>query len=727
MNNVDTIHENKKYASAIMPTGSGKSFVAITELLKHQNEDMIYLAPNNEILNQIRDYVIKYIHGNKGTLGKSKDEILKEVFPNLRLETYQALLSKKSQTLIEKEYRYIILDELHRTGAEKWNVKLNQLLNNQKEDTKVLGVTATPTRDSDNQNMSNNIALELGYTEEEVLNNEHIAIDMELTDAIELGLVVNPKVVSCEYNLEQSGKMQNLLDSINKIKDEKIRNQELKKYEELRRKVKSAKGVGEIMQENTKIGGKYMVFLPQNEKGEESVNGIETVEKYKKYILDLYKNTNKKIKFTSMLGAYSDKKNEKELEDFQNGAEDEITFMLVINKANEGLHVDKIDGLVWFRALDENSRTLYLQQLGRVIYGEDPNNPTKEEDRPVVIDFPNNTLNVKIDKDNEKQKSISDLEQLKQISEWIVINNGLLPQINSNNREERIYADKLQKLQEKYIKYVENFKELQNLKEQNELGNEEDYYIEIIKIIEEGRNIGLWEIEFEDKQEENSKKDENNSLIKLLEVSPVMRDFYEFNTKIGNRDLTQEILEFIEKTGGMPKNRKNPEDRAEKDERNLYGRYNRSELKKMVDNYKNGEEIPGKYKEAVVIIAPYVYVKENRDLTQEILKFIEKTGGMPKYRHNPEDQAEIDEKNLYQRYNRSELKKMVYNYKNGEKIPEEYKEAVERIAPYVKEKKGKLTGKKIADGVFGVPTDACDKAGNWLNGKIQQKENVKNG
>ena len=68
--------------------------------------------------------------------------------------------------------------------------------------------------------------------------------------------------------------------------------------------------------------------------------------------------------------------------------------MLVMNKANEGLHLDKLDGMIWLRPMDENSKILYLQQLGRVIYAEDPDNPTKDDDRPVVIDLVNNTLKV---------------------------------------------------------------------------------------------------------------------------------------------------------------------------------------------------------------------------------------------------------------------------------------------------------------------------------------------
>ena len=68
----DEILENNRFASLILPTGGGKSFVGIEQLMKHQNEKIIYFAPQNEILEQMKDYIIKYIHGPKNTLGKSK-------------------------------------------------------------------------------------------------------------------------------------------------------------------------------------------------------------------------------------------------------------------------------------------------------------------------------------------------------------------------------------------------------------------------------------------------------------------------------------------------------------------------------------------------------------------------------------------------------------------------------------------------------------------------------
>ena len=69
---VDEILQDNRFASVILPTGGGKSFVALSQLIEHQNEEMLYLAPQNEILEQMKDYIIKYIHGPVNTIRKKQ-------------------------------------------------------------------------------------------------------------------------------------------------------------------------------------------------------------------------------------------------------------------------------------------------------------------------------------------------------------------------------------------------------------------------------------------------------------------------------------------------------------------------------------------------------------------------------------------------------------------------------------------------------------------------------
>ena len=132
--------------------------------------------------------------------------------------------------------------------------------------------------------MSDEIAKKLGYTDEEIRAEKHIATKIELKEAIQLGMVVNPKVVSCEYNLLTDGSMKNLAEQINEIEDENERKKKLEQYDRLRKNLEKAKGIPEILQENLKEGGKYIVFIPVggNEEGKDSIDKVKEWEKANK-------------------------------------------------------------------------------------------------------------------------------------------------------------------------------------------------------------------------------------------------------------------------------------------------------------------------------------------------------------------------------------------------------------------------------------------------------------
>ena len=199
---------------------------------EHPNEKMLYLAPQEEILNQIKNYIVKYIHGKKGTVGKTVDEIIAEVFPNITFETYSGLLAKRGKEVIKEQYGMIVLDELHRTGAKEWEGRVDELLENQSDNVKVLGITATPIRDVDGRDMANEVAKKLGYADKEIKQRKHLASNMTLENAIRMGYVVNPKLVYCKYDLISSGKMDELRAKIDDIEDESKRAEELQKYNE---------------------------------------------------------------------------------------------------------------------------------------------------------------------------------------------------------------------------------------------------------------------------------------------------------------------------------------------------------------------------------------------------------------------------------------------------------------------------------------------------------------
>ena len=557
VNKADEIYKEKRYASIILPTGGGKTYVALTEMLQYgktaeeiaieenqielgkiayktNNKKMLYLAPSNEILEQTKDRIIENIRGKVGITGKSKDEIITEVFPNLEFATYQSLITKAGKETLKKQYDFMIFDELHRTGAEKWEKSLDKLIENQPEETKVLGITATPTRDVDDRNMSDEIAKKLGYTDEEIRAEKHIAAKIELKEAIQLGMVVNPKVVSCEYNLLTDGSMENLAEQINEIEDENERKKKLEQYDKLRKNLESAEGIPEILKQNVKKGGKYIVFIPVggNEEGKDSKDKIK---EYEEKIRGYLKNSGIEPEYYSMLGVYSDKENERQLEGFESKNSDKTKFMIVMNKANEGLHVKGVDGIIWFRALDENSRILYLQQLGRTITSIDPNNPVKDEDRPVVIDLANNTKRVDIDKEIKNNNRKNDLELLTIVVDWVKSHGDNLPQVTSTNNQEKRYAATLYRIQQKYIEY------------RNGIDNEgitEDERNNIENIIAKGEEIELW-----DRELEKITKEESDKILEVdsFEVKGNLHDFVELENEVKGLPKVNTIDIFIEK------------------------------------------------------------------------------------------------------------------------------------------------------------------------------------
>ena len=402
-----------------------------------------------------------------------------------------------------------------------------------------------------------------GYTEEEVKNGEHIAMKMDLIEAIRLGIVVNPKIVSCEYNITHGDTLEKLLERINQIEDEDKRNELLQKYENLRRNISDAQGIPELLTQNIqKKNGRYIVFIPVSDNGEDledeygNKSGKKTQEdKIKEAEMQLrewlkgvdetkYDDKGNIIdgpEIYSMLGQYSQKRNAKELNGFETSDSEHMKIMIVMNKLNEGVHVKGIDGIIWTRALDENSKILLLQQLGRAIYGIDPERPVKDEDRPVVIDLPNNMLNVDLEKTINTYSQRDDLNLLNEMVEWVQAHNGYIPDINSKSSEESRRAITLKRIQRKYEKYLQNPEEEYSYLDEEEIE-------EIQKILKTGSKIDLWEIEFPDKIRKDGKKIDENELENInFFIEGTLKDLYDLQEDINDEEEKGVVERFIRK------------------------------------------------------------------------------------------------------------------------------------------------------------------------------------
>ena len=740
-NNVNEIFENNKFAQVILPTGAGKSFVALAQMQKyaeeHQNEKMLYLAPQDEIINQIKNYIVKYVHGKQETLGKTEDEIIAERFPNITFETYSGLLAKRGKEIVKDQYGMIVLDELHRTGAKEWEGKIDALFENQGENVKVLGITATPTRDVDGRDMAEENARKLGYTDEQIKQRKHLASNMTLENAIRMGYVVNPKIVYCKYDLISSGKMDELKEKIDEIEDENLRLEELEKYnalsanlnheidaeigEEARKQLEDDarknldNGIGKekILKENIKKGGKYIVFIPVTDQGDiedENGNRIGTktgedkIKAYQDYLNKVFTGTDITPQLHSLLGSYSKEKNKKEIETFETDNSETTKFIVVMNKANEGLHIDGVDGIIWFRALDKNSRILYLQQLGRAIYALDEDNPLPEDKRPIVIDLANNSLTVKTEKEFEKSEPIDDLESLTIVTEWIEEHNGILPNRNSTNKQELHYYAVLRRIQNKYNKYLDGFENFEDLTEEN--------ISRIRNIIDKATEIDLWDLELPPLP-----KNKRNIEMNSFEISGILSDYVRLTNDIEGieeKTVYERVVEYLETHNGqlMPsyfreggKNLAREEmTREQLKELHLYDSWRKSEERLVLEEYagKTIEEVPEEYREKIARLREFgLGLEEKRKKTpyEETIEFLETHNGklmqkcfsengkvLTRSEMTKEQQYEV---NLQNRWYKSKERKILDEYKSKpiEEVPKEYREKIAKLRELIRVEK----------------------------------------
>ena len=546
----ERLMDEHQFASVVMPTGSGKSFVAIATMLKNPEQNMLYLAPNEEILNQVKHYLVKYVIGE--TSSKSIDDTIKEKFPNLKFQKYPDLVSMQQDEIIDAKYDYVILDELHRSGASEWKKKVEKLITNQRDNPnfKMLGITATEERDVDHQDMAEYWARYFNYSEEEIAKDKHIAYYMSLEEAVSYGYVLNPRKVECDYYLaseEGKGLFHELEEKMKEVEatngsDKKVK-QLAAKLEQLRKNIQNAKGMGDIICENVQFGKRYIVFCPvtsnkqqiEDEDGntiDSRITGAKAIEaqiaKMRKYFQDYFDiskdEAEKFIECYSMLGEYAKSKNADQLAKFQQDTPDsknKIKFMFVMNKLNEGVHLEYIDGIIWLRALDKNSRILYSQQLGRIIHPIDPNHPIPKEELPIAIDLAGNSLRVKL---NKNQKQRDPLEELKTIQGWIVKHNNQIPDINSHDRLEARYASKLKRIQKEYSRYLHDDQLLEKLNKRMK------YRIE--EILEIGSKIALWNYEFPERTKTSSKEENIEEDEEFFEIKGCLKDYFDIATEL---------------------------------------------------------------------------------------------------------------------------------------------------------------------------------------------------
>ena len=544
---VDEIYaSDRRFAGVILPTGGGKSFIAMAEMLKRKDENIVYIAPRLEILRQFKKHIVKYVAGIESTnlTDKELDSIVRDCFPHLDLYCYQGLSRADEEKLKKYDADFIILDELHHVGAETWNPAIKSLLV-RNPNSKVLGITATPIRDNvvdsngnvdyEAADMMRAMAVLLDdYTPQELTEKRYLACDINIIDAIQEGYVVCPSIVSFDYNMADTPQYKNVLKIISREKNQHIKEYMNDRLAEIQGLIRDAelRGVNEIIRDNiSNTEGRYILFIPRNRRSEsEETQDTEEyisleIEKFKQ---DLGLVDNDPI-IEYIYSGKGNKENAKAIREFENNDSDHMKILVAIDMLNEGVHLEGINGSFNYRKIDSKQLILLLQHLGRTIFALDPSVELEDKDLPVIFDKFNNYSNMDLERLVNKTNTISDLEKLRDIVFW-TNKYGFIPQTNSENPKEKKKAITLRKIQKKYSKYVTNSSLLDNL------SNEEKY--EINEILRLGKSVDLWEFEFEPISVEEVRKVDR---VNIFDVSATQRTFLDLCKTITKRAVGQKV------------------------------------------------------------------------------------------------------------------------------------------------------------------------------------------
>ena len=374
-NAVQKTYEQGNRAAVVIPTGCGKSFIALKLMEDNRDKNILFLAPTIAIRNQMYNYIAKYIVGEEPTSERPAKKIAEEHFPNLKIRLYQTLLKVSDEKMEKYHADIIIMDELHRTGAEKWGEKVNTLLE-KNPNAKILGLTATPER-MDEQNVIDK------------LFEGNISYELTLVEALRRRILKSPKYVKCDYALGEY--IEGLKEAIDSCSDEKTKSELQKKVEQMRRIVEEAEGIPELFKNNIqKKDGKYIIFCKDK----------EHMELLQSKVSEWFGEIDSEPETYSVYSGETEKENNDNIKNFETSKSEHLKLLFCVDMLNEGVHIEGVSGVIMARPTD--SRIVYLQQLGRALSSD----PSGEQ--TIIFDLVNNYVKNNLDAEvNGRNEDIS--------------------------------------------------------------------------------------------------------------------------------------------------------------------------------------------------------------------------------------------------------------------------------------------------------------------------------
>ena len=332
-------------AAVVHPTGTGKSYIAFKLVEDHPDATVFWLSPSEYIF-------------------KTQIEGLKRQEPDFSLAhvyfyTYAKLVfctSEQLEEIASLTPDYIIMDEFHRAGAERWGERVQELLKLCPK-AKLLGLTATNIRYLDN---NRDMA--------EELFDGHVAAEMTLGEAIVRGILPAPKYVTTVFRYQNElAKYQARVDS---MRSPSIQDANQKYLDALCRALERADGLDKVFTRHiTERCGKYIVFC----------SGKEHMDEMLSHVPEWFAGVNQEIKIYSTYS--SDPEASREFAAFKADQGNHLKLLFCIDMLNEGVHVEGVSGVILFRPTV--SPIIYKQQIGRAL-------TAGTTSTPLILDVVNN-------------------------------------------------------------------------------------------------------------------------------------------------------------------------------------------------------------------------------------------------------------------------------------------------------------------------------------------------
>ena len=300
--------------AVVHPTGTGKTYIALKWVEKSEGKT-IYVAPTNYILKQVQETIEQ---------ARASEQLSEEEYRRYKEVKYITYNSLMELSKLDSGYQNIILDEFHRCGAPEWGKGVNRLLE-KSPNAKIIGLSATPLRAVDKKDMADE------------LFEGQIASEMTLEEAVAEGIIQAPIYINGIYALNEV--VLQAQAKISRIEDKKAKQEIEKKINEAKRQLEKAEGLEEIFEKYArKTDGKYIVFCSDikdmHKKMQEAEKWFSKVGKTKLYEISYRK---------------SEQSNEDTLTRFRNEKDETIHLLFSVDKLNEGIHVDGIDGVIMLR------------------------------------------------------------------------------------------------------------------------------------------------------------------------------------------------------------------------------------------------------------------------------------------------------------------------------------------------------------------------------------------